>query len=95
MHQIVFDFDGPIFDGRQAAQSALDQTFEHFESRFARPRLSFDTLPLLASQPLISMFYHELDRSEVQEIWHFYHRKLQEQNEDSVLTGRSSTVFKG
>jgi phosphoglycolate phosphatase-like HAD superfamily hydrolase len=76
MQQIVFDFDGPLFDGRKAAQSALEQTFNQFESRFGRPQLSFATVPLFGPRTLVSMFYHDLERSAREEIRIYYQTKL-------------------
>jgi HAD superfamily hydrolase (TIGR01509 family) len=76
MQHIVFDFDGPVFDGRAAAGTALDATISNFESTFGRPRLSFSTLPLFGPKTLVSMLYPNLDRSERHSIVQYYREQL-------------------
>src|ERR1700722_7346560 len=72
MQHIVFDFDGPIFDGRRAAVLALNRTFDHFEKLYGRPQLYLDTLPLFPPNMLISLLYRKLDLVDREPIQIFY-----------------------
>jgi phosphoglycolate phosphatase-like HAD superfamily hydrolase len=52
---VIFDFDGPIFDGRAASQEALTATFDQFAGSVGRPDVAANTLPLYGPGPLIAM----------------------------------------
>ena len=43
---VIFDFDGPIFDGRAASHKALTTAFDKYEISVGRPSIAIDTLPL-------------------------------------------------
>lgn len=72
---IVFDFDGPIFDGRKAAAQALEETVKQFNSG-PRPLTSFSTLPLFSPKGLISFLYRDLDDAARVPIRDFYAKQL-------------------
>lgn len=76
MQQIVLDFDGPLFDARKAAHVALEKTIQYFESRFARPPLTFATLPLFSPKILIPMFYNDLEKCDREEVRRVYETNL-------------------
>jgi phosphoglycolate phosphatase-like HAD superfamily hydrolase len=76
--QIVFDFDGPIFDGRAAADQSLQQTIDHFAVQFGKPRLSFECLPLLGTTSLISLLYKSLEVRDRHAIRSYYRSSLQQ-----------------
>lgn len=67
---IVFDFDGPIFDGRQASRGALERTI----SKFGTPSVDLHVLPLLRPRQLIALVYAEsaFTAQRLQEICDFY-----------------------
>jgi len=56
---VIFDFDGPIFDGRAASQKALIATFDKFAASVGRPTVVVDTLPLYGPAALIALTYAE------------------------------------
>jgi hypothetical protein len=62
---IIFDFDGPIFDGRSAAIKAIDQTIE----KFGPPKTDLQVIPLLRPKQLISLVFADsgLSASELDE----------------------------
>jgi HAD superfamily hydrolase (TIGR01549 family) len=81
---LVFDFDGPLFDGRAAASRALAATAEKFEERLAPQRFSLDHLPLLPPRALIALRYSEADlpSEQLQEIEVFYRERLAKAEDD-------------
>src|SRR5882762_2722512 len=81
----VFDFDGPLFDGRKASNEALGITTEHFRGRFNTPAGLFQELPLLPPRALISLVYsaRSLSPDELQEVEEFYRAEL-EKAEDGI-----------
>lgn len=76
---IIFDFDGPIFDGRAARQQALTTTFDMFADSVGRPSVIIDHLPLYGPAPLIALVYAEFPEATPQlaDIRDFYHQELQ------------------
>jgi phosphoglycolate phosphatase len=85
MRGLVFDFDGPLFEGRSAARQALTATAEHFRDRFSLDVAMFDRLPLLRPRPLLQLVSSEidLDRAQLDEIEAVYRQRLAEA-EDAV-----------
>jgi HAD superfamily hydrolase (TIGR01509 family) len=81
----VFDFDGPLFDGRKASMEALGITTEHFRSRFNTAVGLVHGLPLLRPRALISLVYSALSLSpaKLHEIEKFYRAEL-EKAEDKI-----------
>jgi len=75
----VFDFDGPIFDGRAAAGTALAATFDKFEADLGRPRIPFDGVPLFNPARLIDLFYAGMWDGPVtnREVLDFYRTELE------------------
>jgi HAD superfamily hydrolase (TIGR01549 family) len=80
MRGFVFDFDGPLFDGRAAAAAALAATAEHYRERCKAPLLSFQYLPLLPPRALITLVFSEsgLSAAEVQGVETYYRERLTE-----------------
>ncbi|MCA1557123.1 MAG: HAD family hydrolase [Acidobacteria bacterium] len=76
MKYVVFDFDGPIFDGRRAAIAALEKTISNFESSYRRPNLSLKALALHGPTRLISLLYSELELTDRKSIHDFYREQL-------------------
>ena len=81
----VFDFDGPLFDGRKASKEALDVTIGNFRNRFNIAADLSQGLPLLPPRALISLVYSalSLNPDELQEVEHFYRGEL-EKAEDRI-----------
>jgi len=50
---VIFDFDGPIFDGRAASQKALTATFDRYAQLVGRPGIPIATLPLYRSDAVL------------------------------------------
>lgn len=82
MLNVVFDFDGPIFDGRAAATRAIESTIMYFEPSFGQPNLSFSTLPLFGPKTLISMLYPDLAPEDRARIRDYYQQQLQKTERD-------------
>ena len=78
MRHIVFDFDGPIFDGRKAAETALRETVQHFATQFGEPSLSVTGLPLYGPKRMISTLYTDFGVHERGTIQEFYEERLQQ-----------------
>ena len=57
---VIFDFDGPFFDGRGASHKALTATFDRYAASIGRPDVAIDTLPLYGPGMLIALAYAEL-----------------------------------
>jgi phosphoglycolate phosphatase-like HAD superfamily hydrolase len=75
---LIFDFDGPLFDGRSAARKALEHTIEHFSSEIGRPIMSFETLPLLDTLQMVGLVYSHIGPSSntLRRIRAFYKKEL-------------------
>jgi len=86
MKGFVFDFDGPLFDGRVAAAAALSATVDRFRERFKVQIPSFRYLPLLRPRALIALVCAEtgLSAADVQGVKTFYRERLAEE-EDKIL----------
>src|ERR1039457_1098730 len=78
MEYVVFDFDGPIFDGRKAAAEAIDNTIKNFEGKFPRPSLQNSALPLFGPKRLISLLYPGLELADREPVCTFYRQQLHE-----------------
>ena len=76
MRYVVFDFDGPLFDGRKAAAIALERTLTHFDSTYPRPSLSFSALALFGPKRLLSVVYPELGIAERERVCLYYLEQL-------------------
>lgn len=78
MRGIIFDFDGPIFDGRCASAQALANTFEKFEKKIGRPKLDPSALHLYDPRRLIALAYAEFDlpRTVLSKIRKYYSTRL-------------------
>lgn len=78
MRGVVFDFDGPLFEGRKAARQALTETAERFRDRFPLAVEEFDRLPLLRPRPLVKLVSADLDLDSAQldEIEQVYRERL-------------------
>ncbi len=61
MYALVFDFDGPVFDARSAAENALLRTLDHFSAKIGCPNFRFETLPLLNSLQMIRLVYSGME----------------------------------
>jgi phosphoglycolate phosphatase len=74
---IVFDFDGPIFDGRLASSAALERT----KQKFGPPSVDLHVLPLLRPSQLIALVYAEsgLSAETLKEACTFYRQCLTEE----------------
>lgn len=74
----VFDFDGPLFNGREAAQKAIDNTLAHFEKKYGRPEFNFSYIPLFDPKRIIAIFYSQLnlEQKELDEIEKYYSKLL-------------------
>ena len=85
MRGVIFDFDGPIFDGRSASAQALEKTFKNFEKKIGRPQLDPSGLPLYDPKRLIALAYAEFDLSEdvPEEIREYYCTHLR--NAESLI----------
>jgi phosphoglycolate phosphatase-like HAD superfamily hydrolase len=77
MNVIVFDFDGPLFDSRQAAKQALADTQKQFKNKINDSNIRFDDIPLLQGKYLISLFLGNQEISPLlfNEILDFYKHK--------------------
>lgn len=82
MQFVVFDFDGPIFDGRAAAALAIKKTIQNFESSFAPPRLSLSALALFGPKRIISVLYPDLDIADRNRVCAFYEEHLHESEQN-------------
>lgn len=80
MKAFIFDFDGPIFDGRKAAQEALSKTFDQFNSRLGTPEINFSQLPLFDPVTMVAAVYasKKLTPDMLGEIEQFYRKELKE-----------------
>lgn len=78
MKGVVFDFDGPMFEGRSAARQALMETAEHFRDRFSLDVAEFDRLPLLRPRALVHIVSADLnlERAQLDEIETVYRQLL-------------------
>lgn len=76
MKQIVFDFDGPLFDGRSAAQSAISLTISHFKDRYPAPDFPLRTLPLWEPNRIVAILYPNLETDKRAEISSYYSNLL-------------------
>ena len=76
---IIFDFDGPIFDGRAASHKALRTTFDKYAASVGRPSVVIDNMPLYGPASLIALAYAEFPEATPQlpSIRAFYHEALQ------------------
>jgi len=76
---VIFDFDGPIFDGRGASRKALTATFDRYLASTGRPTVAVDTLPLYGPAGLIALAYAEFPDAAAQlpAIRDSYTRELQ------------------
>jgi pyrophosphatase PpaX len=59
MPGFVFDFDGPIFDGRKAALEAFNATVVHFSGQYNTPDISFSDLPLIRPSSIIAAAFKD------------------------------------
>lgn len=77
---VVFDFDGPIFDGRSAALKSLDQTIQ----KFGAPKVNFHVLPLLRPTQLIALVYADsgLSLDRLDEICRYYRCRLEDAEDE-------------
>jgi phosphoglycolate phosphatase-like HAD superfamily hydrolase len=84
---VIFDFDGPIFDGRKAAQTALSVTYEEFATSVGRPRQTLASAPLFAPPQMIAAAYAEFDlpREKLDEIRKFYVGQLIRTEHESIV----------
>ncbi len=75
---VIADFDGPIFDGRAARQTAYEQTLEKFADAVGKPDLDLRGVPLYGPQRFIDLMYSPfgLSRRKLAEICSFYTTKL-------------------
>lgn len=75
---VIFDFDGPLFDGRRALEMAFEFTKNEFESIVGRPHMSLHGVPLMGPRRFISLMYAEFDPTPatVQEIVAFHAEQL-------------------
>jgi phosphoglycolate phosphatase/pyrophosphatase PpaX len=97
MFLYVFDFDGPIFDGRKYAEEALLDTLAHFEKKYSKPQLSFRGVQLYDPTRLINLIYAEaeLSRTVLSEIEDYYRKKLLEkENVGTVIPEVKSILLK-
>ena len=76
MRVVVLDFDGPIFDGRKAADQAITETADHFASQFGTPALRIDAIPLYGPRRIISILYPHQAMPERETIESFYKARL-------------------
>jgi phosphoglycolate phosphatase-like HAD superfamily hydrolase len=82
---VIADFDGPIFDGRAARQTAYEQTLAHFADAVGQPDLDLGSVPLYGPQRFIALMYASfgLSRTRLRDICVFYGEKLR-QAEDAM-----------
>ena len=76
MRHIVFDFDGPIFDGRKAAETALEETAEHFAGHLGKPVVSLSGVPLYGPKRMISTLYTDCEVRDREKVQHLYEERL-------------------
>jgi phosphoglycolate phosphatase-like HAD superfamily hydrolase len=78
MRAILFDFDGPIFNGRSALEKALRETMEKYKDRFGMPAFNPVATFLYSPRQIIALAYAEfkLSSSDLDEIRAFYEQKL-------------------
>ena len=82
MKGVIFDFDGPIFPGREAARIALYATYEEFADRVCgRPGQNMANAPLFAPPQMIDSAYAEfnLPRERLTEIRDYYTARLMQE----------------
>ncbi|MDI3561352.1 HAD hydrolase-like protein [Bradyrhizobium sp. Arg816] len=87
---VIFDFDGPIFDGRDASQKALARTFDRFEASTGRPDISANTLPLYGPNALIALAYADIPAAtaNLADICDFYRETLKAgERQGKVVSG--------
>ena len=87
MKAAIFDFDGPIFDGRKASAAALRSTIEKFAKTAGVPSLNPSGLPLYNPAQLVGLAYAELKPSpeKLDEILIFYRNALQQEEKKVSL----------
>ena len=88
-YAFVFDFDGPIFDGRRAAEEALALTFDKFEAVLGRPRIQFQAVPLFNPERLIQLFYAGMwnGLANPQEVLDYYQGELESIEKGMFVNG--------
>ncbi|MCP3404739.1 HAD hydrolase-like protein [Bradyrhizobium sp. CCGB01] len=87
---VIFDFDGPIFDGRAASQKALATTFDQYEAAVGRPDIVANALPLYGPNALIALAYADLPAAtpKLAEICDFYRTTLKAcERQGKVVSG--------
>ena len=78
MKGIIFDFDGPIYDGRKAAFVALNATYDQFADSIGRPQQSMAGAPLFSPKQMIGAAYAEfgLTRERLDKVREYYSATL-------------------
>jgi phosphoglycolate phosphatase-like HAD superfamily hydrolase/NAD-dependent SIR2 family protein deacetylase len=87
---VIFDFDGPIFDGRAASQKALTATFDQYARLVGRPGIPIATLPLYGPGALIALAYADTPAAapKLAEICDFYRKTLEaSERQSTIVTG--------
>jgi len=87
---VIFDFDGPIFDGRAASQKALTATFDRYAQLVGRPGIPIATLPLYGPVALIALAYADTPAAapKLAEICDFYRKTLEAcEKQTTFVTG--------
>jgi phosphoglycolate phosphatase-like HAD superfamily hydrolase len=87
---VIFDFDGPIFDGRAASQKALTATFDQYAPLVGRPGIPIATLPLYGPGSLIALAYADTPAAapKLAEICDFYRKTLEAcERHGTIVTG--------
>ena len=80
MQAIVFDFDGPIFDGRRAARRATDDLLQLHQT--TAERALGVSLPLLDSARVVGLLYPDLELAERAQVREAYRRLLDERERE-------------
>ena len=93
---VIFDFDGPIFDGRGASHKALAATFDHFAASVGRPEVAIDMLPLYGPVKLIALAYAELAAASphLSDICSFYREVLQRCERETKVDNAVRTMLR-
>jgi phosphoglycolate phosphatase-like HAD superfamily hydrolase/NAD-dependent SIR2 family protein deacetylase len=87
---VIFDFDGPMFDGRAASQKALTATFDQYAPLVGRPGIPIATLPLYGPAALVALAYADTPAAapKLGEICDFYRKTLEAcERQGTIVTG--------
>jgi|GEM_PF-6187188 len=79
MKALLLDFDGPIYDARQSALTALIETLSETSSWDENLNTAFNAMPLLASRQMLQVFLprEAIPEERFEDLYRTYKEKLQ------------------